>query len=111
MIVNPETFQAIIVKRNNKMKDSSSLNTNQEAINSETCVKLLGVEINNKLFFEKCISTLVRKLSNQLNVISKIQRFMGFKEKDILLNSYARLNFNYCPLIWHLCPAKSSKKY
>ena len=53
MIANPDKFQAIIVKRNNKMKDSYPLNINQEVINFENCVKLPGVEIDNKLFFEK----------------------------------------------------------
>ena len=57
MIVNPDKFQAIVVKRNNKMKDSYSLNINQEVINSENCVKLLGVEIDNKLSFEKHFCT------------------------------------------------------
>ena len=52
MIVNPDKFQRIIVKRNNKMKDSYPLNINQEVINSENYVKLLGVEINNKLFWK-----------------------------------------------------------
>ena len=80
MIFNPDKFQGIFVKRNNKMKDSYSLNINQEVINSENSVKLLGVEIGNKLSFEKRISTLVKKTSNQLNAISRIQKFMGFKE-------------------------------
>ena len=64
MIENPDKFQAIVVKRNNKMKDSSSLNINQEVIISENCEKFLGVEIDNKLSFEKNISTLVKKASN-----------------------------------------------
>ena len=35
MIVNPDKFQAIVVmKRNNKMKDSCSVNINQDEINS-----------------------------------------------------------------------------
>ena len=79
MIVNPDKFQRIIVKRNNKMKDSYPLNINQEVINSENYVKLLGVEIDNKLFW-KNISTLAKKASNQLNVISRIQKFMSFTE-------------------------------
>ena len=91
------------------MKDSYSLNINQEVINSENCVKLLGVEIDNKLSFEKHISTLVKKASNQLNAISRIQKFMGFKEKEILLNSFVYSNFNDCPLMWHFCSAKSVK--
>ena len=84
MIVNPDIFQAIVVKRNNKMKDSYSLNINQEVINSENYVRLLGVEIDNKLSFEKHISTLVKKASNQVNAISRIQKLMGFKGKKLL---------------------------
>ena len=50
MIVNPDKLQGIIVKRNNKMKDSYPLNINQEVINSENYVNLLGVEIDNNFF-------------------------------------------------------------
>ena len=107
MIFNPDTFQAIVIKRNNKMKDSYSLNINQEVINSENWVKLLGIEIDNKLSFEKHISTLVKKASNQLNAISRIQKFMGFKEKEILLNSFVYSNFNYCPLVWQKIQERS----
>ena len=53
VIANPDNFQGIVVKKNNKMKDSYPLNINQEVISSENCVKLLGVEIDNKLSFEK----------------------------------------------------------
>ena len=63
------------------MEDSYPLNINLEVINSENCVKLLGAEIDNKLSFEKHISTLGKKASNQLNTISRIQKFMGFKDK------------------------------
>ena len=62
------------------MKDSELLNINQEVINSENCVKLLRVQIDNKLFFEKHISAPGKK-ANRLNTISRIQKFMGFKEK------------------------------
>ena len=44
MIVNPDKFQAIVVKRNNKMKDSYSLNINPEVINSENCEGIEGRE-------------------------------------------------------------------
>ena len=54
-MINSDKFQAIVVTRNNKMKDNYSLNINQEVINSENCVKLLGVEIDNVLSFKKSI--------------------------------------------------------
>ena len=43
IIINPDIFQAMVIEKNNKMKDSYSLNTNQEVIYSENCVTLLGV--------------------------------------------------------------------
>ena len=65
MIVDPDKFQAIVVKRKNKMKDFYflTLNIKQEVINSENCAKLLGVEIDNKLSFELSIQTLITFLS------------------------------------------------
>ena len=85
MIVNPDKFQAIVVKENCRIKDSHAL-------------KLLGIEIENTLSFGKHISTLSKKASNQLNAIGRIQKYMGFKEKEVLLNSFVLSNFNYCPL-------------
>ena len=110
MIVNPDKFQAIIIKKNSKMKDSYPLNKNDQKINSENCVKLLGIKIDNKLCFEQHIHTLCKKASNQLNAIGRIQKYMGFKEKEILLNSFIYSNFNYCPLVWHFCLSKSLNK-
>ena len=85
MIVNPEKFEAIVVKKNTKMKDSYPLNINDLTINSENSVKLLGIEIDNKLSFEQRISPLCNKASNQLNTIARIQKFMGFKKKKFFL--------------------------
>ena len=48
--------------------------------------------------------------SNQLNAIGRIQKYMDFKEKEVLLNSFVLSNINYCPLVWHYCSSKSLKK-
>ena len=103
MIVNPDKFQAIVVKKNCRMKDSYALNINKQTINSENCVKLLGIEIDNKLSFDKHISNPCKKASNQLNAIGRIQKYTGFKEKEVLLNSFVLSN-------WHFCSSKSLKK-
>ena len=47
----------------------------------ELSVKLLGTEIDNKLNFEKHISSICRKDSNQLNETWRLETFMGHKEK------------------------------
>ena len=110
MIVNPDKFQAIVLKKNCRVKDSYALNINNQTINSENCIKLFGIEIDNTLSFDKHICTLCKKASNQLNAIGRIQKYMGFKEKEVLLNSFVLSNFNCCPLVWHFCSSKSLKK-
>ena len=70
MIVNPDKFPAIVVKRNLQMLDSYPLHTMNENINSKASVKLLGNDTDSKLTFDNDISTLCRKASNQLNAIS-----------------------------------------
>ena len=88
------------------MKDSYPLNINDLTINSKNSVKLLGIEIDNRLSFEKHISTLCNKASNQLNAIGRIQKFMGFKEKEVLLNSFVYSSCNYFLLVWHFHSSK-----
>ena len=60
MIANPDKFQAIVIKKNCGAKDSYALNINNQTINSENCIKLLGIEIDNTLSFDKHISTLCK---------------------------------------------------
>ena len=110
MIVNPDKFQAIIIKRNSNMEDQYTLNFDGNQVNSDKSVKLLGISIDNKLSFEEHVSSLCKKVSNQLNAISRLHRYLGFKEKEILINSFVYANFNYYPLIWHFSPAKSVRK-
>ena len=56
------------------------------------------------------ISTLCNKVSNQLNAIGRIKKYLGFKEKEVLFNSFIYSNFNCCPLVWHFYSSKSLYK-
>ena len=85
------------------MKDSGPINISQEVIKSDNYVKLLRIEINNKLSFEKHISTPCKKASCQLNIIGRRHQFMGAKEKEIFLNCFVYSSFNCCPLAWNFC--------
>ena len=60
MIVSSDKFQAIVIKKNCRMKDSNALKINNQIINSENCVKLLGIEIY-KHYLLTNISTFCKK--------------------------------------------------
>ena len=46
---------------------------------------LLGIEIDNKLNFEKQVANICQKANNQLNAIGRIQDFLGKKEKETII--------------------------
>ena len=76
----------------------------------EPSVKLLGIENDNIPNFEKHISNICKKASNQLNGISRLQTFMGHKEKEVMINTFAHSNFSHGCLIWHCSSKKSQNK-
>ena len=60
MIVNPEKFQVIKVKRNSDMSTQYTLNFDGNQVTSEKSVKLIGVNIDNKLSFDEHVSSLCK---------------------------------------------------
>ena len=73
-------------------------NINDLIINSESSLKLLEIEIDSKLSFEQHVSILRNKEGDQLNTNERTQKYMCFKEREVLLNSFVCSNLNYCPL-------------
>ena len=88
----------------------SVLNINGVELTMESSVRLLGIEIDNKLNFEKHIYNICRKTSNQLNAICRLETFMRHKEKEAIINTFVHSNFNYGCLIWHFSSKKSQNK-
>ena len=61
MTVNPKKFQGIIINRQNRSNQNCCLTINNAEIKSKESVTLLGIEIDNKLNFEKHVSTICKK--------------------------------------------------
>ena len=72
MIVDPKKFQAIIINRQNRSNHNCCLTINNAEIKSKESIILLGIQIDNKLNFEKHVSAIYKKANNQLNAISRI---------------------------------------
>ena len=81
MTVNADKFQAIILKRNSDMCNQYTLNINGNQVTLEKSVKLLDINISDKLSFDKNVSSLCKKASNQRNAISRLHKYLGFNEK------------------------------
>ena len=110
MIVNPDKFQAILLDKRKGDHTNQRIVVDNQNLKVVSSVELLGIQIDDKLNFNLHISNICRSAANQLNALIRLKRFLGFKEKIILINSYFMANFNYCPLVWMFSSASSLKK-
>ena len=67
--------------RNSKNYETVKLEIESAKFETKNTVELSGITIDNKLNFEEHISELCKKTSMQLNAISRLQKFMGKKQK------------------------------
>ena len=73
MKANPDKFTAIAVGKRTK-DENIVFNLENNVINCEDHVNLLGVTIDFKLNFDLHISNVCKKASRQLNVLKRIGR-------------------------------------
>ena len=109
MQANPDKFQAIAVGQRTSSK-SPVFMVGGAAISCDSTVKLLGVDIDFKLNFDQHISDLLKKAARQLNIIKRIGRNFNVLNKLTIFYTFILSNFNYCPLVWHFCSEKNTKK-
>ena len=81
-------YENVYVKmRDEKIKESAKL-------------KLLGIEIGRNLNFDDHVISLCKKVGRILAVLARSSKFMSFKQKRILMKTFAESQFEYCLLIW-----------
>jgi hypothetical protein len=110
MLANPEKFQAISLAPKRSEQVSETLHFRETSIISETCVKVLGVSVDDKLTFDTHIRELCVKAARQLNVLRRLAPQLDFKSRMVIYKTFVLSNFNYCPLVWHFCGKSNSNK-
>ena len=61
MIAKPNKFQAIAVKKNCRMKNYYTLNIKKQTINSEKCLRLLGIKLYKTCSLDQLFYVLQKK--------------------------------------------------
>ena len=75
------------------------LQIDNNEIESEKSVTLLGITIDNQLSFDNHISKLCNNTSIQLNALFRRKKYISQKGLKVALNSFTYSNFNYFPLV------------
>ena len=73
-------------------------------------MKLLGITIDNALNFREHVSELVRKVSNQLQVLKRHKCLIPTGAKKRLFEAFILSHLNYCSIIWNHCGKKKADK-
>ena len=109
MIGNADQLQAIFLnKKESEAKYKLTIDNN--GIEFTKSVKLLGIKIDDQLYFDQHMSNLCFIAAMQLNALGQLYKNMGKPEKIPFVNSFIYANFDNCPLVWHLVLANRSEK-
>ena len=71
-----------------------------EIIKCKKSIKLLGINIDNKLCFNEHISKICKKVSLKLHALSRISHFLSTEKLRAVMKAFIESQFEYCPLIW-----------
>ena len=62
--------------------------------------KLLGVNIDIKLSFEKHLNIICSKARAKINALGRAAPLMNIEKRSTTMNAFFNSQFSYCPLIW-----------
>ena len=86
-----------------------SLNVNIFEIKNSDCEKLLGVKFNSKLRLDQHTTDLCRRAGRKIHALARVTPFMNLSKRRLLMNSFFKTQFNYCPLIW-MCHSRENDR-
>ncbi len=95
MQANPSKFHFIVTG-----SSVIQLTLRAATIEQEVCVKLLGVNMYQKLDFKFHVNEVCRKTDRQLNGLRRQSRLLNMQSKMKVFNVFTRANLNYSPLAW-----------
>ena len=93
---NPDKFHLLLSDKNIEL----TIKMDCSMIKNSSSQKLLGIEIDNKMTFDKHVSKLCTKASQKLHALSRVSHLMTFKHRKMVMNCFIMSQFGYCPLVW-----------
>lgn len=94
--MNPDKCHLLVTNHD----DDVSITVDREIIVGSKSVKLLGLNIDNKLDFTEHVSKICGKVSQKLHALARISPFMDQKKLRTILKAFIESQFGYCPLVW-----------
>merc|ERR1712121_90389 len=100
--------KVIVFSRNKKDKLELKMKGVKKKIKSKPCIKILGIQIDNKLTFNKQIKKTKKKAMNAARKVHRINKFLPLKERLLLYHALISPLFDYGDVIFGRCNEKES---
>ena len=81
-------------------QDDIKITVGEAIVKESSEEKLLGVTIDKNLNFKSHVSNLCKRASQKLHALARVSAFMNPDKLRLLMNSFIKSQFSYCPLIW-----------
>ena len=111
LVANPEKFQLMFLGlSNDNLNTHPSIMLEGLEIKPTNTVKLLGIDLDNRLTMQIHINKLCSFASRNINCLARIRKFLNFNQAMLLYNAYIKSIFSYAPLTWMFCQKNSYKR-
>ena len=97
---NDKCHLIVPVVNNRSYSSKSFIHLGNELLENEPSVKLLGVQIDEKLNFEEHVTNLLKKGNQKLHALMRISKYLEEDKLKVIMKTFIESQFNYCPLIW-----------
>ena len=108
MIANPEKFQIMFLGLSDQR--CLCLNIEGKKLPSTDTVKLLGIQIDNKLKLNKHIHELCLKVNQKVSAFARLNTYLSPDQATKICSTIILSNFNYCPLVWLFCSENANRE-
>lgn len=98
LVANPSKFQCMFLGVDNI--DGLSLSVGELTVFATNCVRLLGIDIDNRLKFDLHIQSLCKQANQKVRSLYRIRKYLSLNQTETLCNAYVLSYFKYCPIIW-----------
>ena len=81
-------------------QDDIKITIGEAIVEESSEERLLGVTIDKNLNFKSHVSNLCKRASQKMHALARVSPFMDPDKLRLLMNSFIKSQFSYCPLIW-----------
>ena len=97
---NDKCHLIISCNRNINYENKSFVYLENEFLESEDTVKLLGLTIDKELKFKDHVTNLLKRGNQKLHALMRVSKFLNQEKLRLIMKTFIESQFNYCPLVW-----------